>query len=362
MDNSEFVPWPCCELSPYPLDSHWTDTFPMSKLSRLRYIHILNATRSFFLTPELADTYAQLRNYAFQQGQFSNANAMDMDFFYSMLTHDYPFFLGHKQNEIQSAFKIDEKKYQGMPLLKASHFDLFRVEKAFLGFAQLQSLTNPGMANAFISMTERPKVGDVIFARLMPVGHIPRSFAFSAVEPWDTVNPDYVDKILPVFRRQYEAFCAKYPDTTTRAFMKIAAYHFYELMQFFELIPLLEQKISHLPDTVFARTISWIFTDPAKMPKLTDIPGAELIKQADGKASNLATVPICEDKRVPQTLREAIVSKEHKTLEVTLFMKDAGDSFVESVLKPCFKKAKNIEKIHKLDENETYRALRHLSL
>ena len=43
-------------------------------------------------------------------------------------------------------------------------------------------------------------------------------------------------------------------------------------------------------------------------------------------------------------------------------MKDAGNSFVESVLKPCFKKAKAIEKLHTLDENETYRALRHLSL
>lgn len=362
MDKSEFVPWPCCELSTYPLDSHWTDTFPMSKISRLRYMHIINATRSFFLTPELSDTYAQLRNYAFQQGRFSNANVMDMDFFYSMLTHDYPFFLGHKQNEIHSAFKIDEKKYQGMPLLKASHFDLFRVEKSFLGFAQLQSLTNPGIVNAFISLSERPRIGDILFARLMPVGHIPRAFAFSAVEPWDNVNPEYVDKILPIFKRQHEAFCAKFPNTSTRAFMKIAAYHFYELIQYFELIPMLNQKMAHLNDKIYARTFSWIFPDPSKMPKLAEIPGAEAVEQGQDKNPTLVTVPICDDKKVPQTLREAIVSRDNKTLEVTVFMQDAGNRFVESVLKPGFKKTKPIEKIRILDENETYRALRHLSL
>jgi hypothetical protein len=362
MANQDITPWPCSELSHYPLDKHWTDTFPMQKLSRFRYVHILNATRSFFLTNELAGTYAQFRNYAFQQGAVSNANPMDMEFFYSMLTHDYPFFIGHKQSEIQAAFKIDQQKYQGMELLKASHFDLYRVERGALGLAVLQSMTNPGIQNAFISFTNMPKPGDYIFARLMPVGLIPRSFAFSAVEPWDTVNPEYVDDLVATFRKQYSLFCEKFPDTSTRAFMKICAYHFYEAIQSHEILPVLNAKLSHLPDFVYAQTISYIFTDQSQIPKLTSIPGAKPVDGEDKEQAKLVTVPICSDRKVPETLREAIISRDHRTIEVTMFMHDAAERFVQETLEPCFKKAKTIRKVRLHDGNEVYRSLRHLSL
>ena len=362
MASNEFTPWPCTEFAQYPIDANWNDTYPQASLSRYRYTHILNATRSFFLKPELSETYHQLRNYAFQQGAFSNANALDLEFFYSALSHDYPFFLGHKQAEIHTAFHLDANKYQGMDYLKASHFDIYRVERALLGFAALQSLTNPSIQPAFVSFMEMPHVGDIIFARLIPIGLIPRALAFSVVEPWDTVDPKYIDDILATFRKQFEAFQAKFPDTTTRAFMKIAAYHVYESIQAKELIPHLNQKLKAVNDFLQARTVSYIFTDRAKMPKLTDIPGAKLVKDGTEDIPNLATAPICEDKAIPETLREAIISREDRTLEVTLFMHDHGDKFIQETLEPCFKKAKTIEHRHILDDNETYRALRHLSL
>lgn len=362
MSNTEFVPWPCVELSQYPLDDEWTDSFNMKSMPQYRYIQVIQGTRSMFQSPELASTYAQFRNYAFQQGTFSNANPLDMEFFYSMLSHDYPFFIGHKKTEIQSGFNFSDKKYEGLGLLRASHFDLFRVEQASLGMTVLQSLTNPGIQRAFVSIKDRPKKGDVIFARLLPIGFLSKLNIPSVVEPWDTVDPACVDKILAGFRRQHEAFCAKFPNTSTRAFMKICAYHFYELIQCHEFIPILNQKLACVSDFVHAKTVTYIFNDRSKMPKIVDIPGASPVMENGRPMTTLATAQICSNKSVPQTLREAIISREDRTFEVTVFMHDAGEKFIAEVIEPAFKKAKTIQKTHILDDNELYRSLRHLSI
>ncbi|MBO5753430.1 MAG: hypothetical protein J6S69_07035 [Proteobacteria bacterium] len=360
--TAEFTPWPCTSLSQYPLSEDWTDTFPAESLSRYHYIHIKNVTHTFFLEPTMTKTYAMLRDYAFQQGDMSNANPLDMEFFHNILTHDYPFFMGHKKTEIQSAFDLSAKKFQGMGHLKSSHFDLWRVENATLGFAQLQSLTNPGKINAFVSLTEMPKKGDILFARTLPIGLLGQIMMHTVVEPWDTVMPEHVDSILATFQMQFNAFKNKFPHTTSRAFMKIAAYHFYELIQSKDLIPILNDKLKPVKDTVLAQNISFIFPDIKAMPKLSDIPGAKRLKDEDGNWLDLATASICEDLSVPETLREAIISKENRTLEVTMFMKDAAEAYITQTLEPLFGKAKVIRKTHLLDDNETYRALRHLSL
>ena len=362
MGSRDFTPWPCLELSRYPLDKHWTDTFPQENLSKYHYTHILNAERSFFMSPSMAETYAQLRNYAFHQGAFSNANPMDLEFFYSMLSHDYPFFIGDKGNEIQTAFQMDTSKFRGLGHLKSSHYDLFRVERTALGLAELQSLTNPGKMNAFISFFNAPKKDDIIFARLMPIGILPRSFAYSVVEPWDTVDPEYADSIVSAWQKQYQAYCDKFPGTTARAFTKISAYHLYELIQAHELRPILNEKLSAVKDTLYSQTISYKFTDKKSMIKLQEIPGNRAVKGQNGNVPDLVTVAICQDKSIPQTLREAIVSKDGRTLEITMFMHDAAQSFIENTIKPLLENRKYIEDIHVFDDNEMYRALRHLSI
>ncbi len=357
----DFTPWPCTGLSHYPLDSHWTDTFPSGNLSKLHYENIKQMVRSMFQTPATAQTYAQLRNYAFQQGAYSNANRMDLEFFYNMLTHDYPFFIGDKQNEIQSAFNLNTNKYKGMPWLKCSHFDIYRVEQAGFGLAQLQSLTNPGKVNAYISLFGGPHKDDIIFARVLPLGLLPQSFALSVVEPWDTVAPESIDNILSIYQKQYIAFCDKYPGTSHRAFCKIAAYHIYELLQAHELRPILNQKLAHLPDILSARTYSFIFHHKKDLIQLNSIPGAKEVTKDSPDDSSIVTVSICDDKTVPQTLREAIVSTDNKTIEITVFMKNAGEEFIEKVFKPLIEKVKTIQSVHVLDDNEMYRSLRHLS-
>ena len=362
MANTEFVPWPCVELSQYPLGGDWTDSFKMQSMPQFRYIQAVQGTRTMFQSPELASTYAQFRNYAFQQGAFSNANPLDMEFFYSMLSHDYPFFIGHKKAEVQSGFNFSDKKYEGLGLLRASHFDLFRVMDASFGLAVLQSLTNPGIQRAFVSLRDRPKKDDIIFARLLPVGFLGKMNIPSVVEPWDTVDPSNVDAIVATFRRQYEAFCAKWPDTSTRAFMKICAYHFYELIQCHELIPILNKKLACVSDFVHGKTVSYTFADKSQMPQIADIPGANPVMDGGKPMTNLATAEICSNKSVNETLREAIISFEDKTIEVTLFLHDAGDKFLAEVIEPAIKNAQTTQKTHILDDNEIYRSLRHLSI
>ena len=362
MGANEFTPWPCVELSRYPLDKHWTDTFPDENLSKYHYTHILNTTRSFFLTPAMSDTYAQLRNYAFHQGAFSNANSMDLEFFYSILSHDLTFFIGDKDREIQSDFQLNDKKFRGMGHLKASHYDIYRVERAGFGLAELQSLTNPGKMNAFVSLFETPKKDDVLFARLMPIGIMPRAFAYSVVEPWDTVKPEYVDEIISMFKKQYQAFCDKFPDTSTRAFCKISAYHIYELIQAHELRQILNDKLKDVPDNLFAKTIRYNFTDKHPMIKLLDIPGVKPVKSNGETIPDLVTASICDNKTIPQTLREVIISKDGRSLEMTMFMHDSGQKYLQSVVQPLIEKRKYIQEIHELDDNEMYRSLRHLAL
>ena len=359
MDKMAFKPWPCSELKQYPLVGDWTDSFPMRRLSLFRYEHIINATRSLFLTNEFAALNAFFRNYAFQQGAFTNANAMDLEFFYSALSHDYPFFIGDKGVEILSAYKFDENKYQGLEFLRASHFDLFRVEQSTLGMTVLQSMTNPGIQRAFVSLKERPQVGDYLFARLMPVGLFPRFLGCSVVEPWDTVNPHHIDAILANYRRQFEAFGKRYPQTSARAFMKIAGYHVYEAIQARELLEILNARIA--PDKVYARTVTYTFEHPESRVRPSDLSGITIVS-GEGETPILATVPIAEKHAGPQTLREAILSWNGRDLEVTSFMNDAGDRYLQTVLEPSFQGAHFVRVDHPHDDNETYRSLRHLSL
>lgn len=361
MGANEFTPWPCVELSRYPLDKHWTDTFPQENLSKYHYTHILNTTRSFFHTPAMADTYAQLRNYAFHQGTFSNANPMDLEFFYSILSHDLTFFLGDKDREIQSAFQLDGNKFRGMGHLKASHYDIYRVERTAFGLAELQSLTNPGKMNAFVSLFDAPKKDDVLFARLMPIGMLPRAFAYSVVEPWDTINPEFADDIVATYKKQYQAFCDKFPDTTTRAFCKIAGYHIYELIQAHELRQILNEKLKSVHDSLLPQTIRYKFTDKKPMIKLAEIPGSKPVKSNGAEVPDLYTASICTDKSIPQTLREAILSKEGRVLEITMFMRDASNNYIQTVIQPLIEKRNFIQETHELDNNEMYRSLRHLA-
>ena len=98
------------------------------------------------------------------------------------------------------------------------------------------------------------------------------------------------------------------------------------------------------------------------MPKLADIPGANPVMDGGKPMTTLATAEICSKKSVDQILREAIISVEDKTIEVTLFMHDAGDKFISEVIEPAFKEFKTTQKTHILDDNEIYRSLRHLSI
>ena len=362
METQAFTPWPCCELTACPLDKFWSDVFPEDNLSRFRYAYIIQIVRSLFQRSEMSETYAMLRNYAFHQGAFTNACPMDLDFFYSMLAHDYPFFKGHKNSELWKAFDLDEKKYPGLPYLRASHYDLFRVERAGLGLAEIKSLTHGGVVHAFVSLFEQPHQGDILFARLMPLGLMPRGFAYGVVEPWDTVNPRDIDEILGVYQKQYQAFCAKFPGTSHQAFCKIAAYHIYELIQFYELREMLNHKLAPKSDELFAKTLRFRLTDKGAMPKLADIPGAQPVKDNGREVPDLMTASTCKDSTLDKSLTDAIISREGRVIEVTTFLKNAGEEYVKNSLVPFLSSRKYAEECHILDANETYRALRHLSL
>lgn len=355
----DFTPWPALRLSQYPISKTWSNTFPPQQLARLRYAHIKNAMHSIFLSPAMAPTYAKMRQFAFQQGNFSNANRLDLEFFHNVLTHDYPFFLGHKNRELVADFQTNDKNLQGILHLKASHLDLYRVEKIGFGFAQLQCLLHKGTIHAFFSLTDTPKLGDIVLGRILPIGWLPRSMAYSVVEPWDTVMPDYIDNIVSTFKTQFAAFKEKFPEASEKSFLKIEAYHLYELCQSYELCHRCNNALAPIHDSLNPMTTSLIFTNIGDLPKLQDIPNAQIIPGNDA-VCDIATCPTTRE-NIHETLKNAIISRENRTLEITTFLNNAGNAFILSLVERFQKNTKIIKKIRLLDKNETYRALRHLS-
>lgn len=362
MTDTAFTPWPCTRLSVYPLPDDWNDLFPQTKLSKLRYEGLKSVVQSFMMSPQMSSVYANFRDYAWQQGAYTNANRIDQEFFRHILVHDFPFFLGHKKREICADFKIDEKKYPGLPLLRPSYFDLYRVLRTGLGFTELEALLHPGRYQTFFSPFDAPKTNDVVFARLLPVGFIPRTLAYTVVEPWDAIDEPYVEPILSQIRQQFDAFREKFPQTTERAFMKIAGYHVYELIQSFPLRDKLNKKLSKFNDEAIGVTVTLAFKKSSHVPAPADCPHAAPVLDNGVPLPDLATAPLRDDGSLPETLREAIISREKNTLEITTFMRDAGQSYLSELIAALPKLAVFTQTEKILDANEFYRALRHVYL
>lgn len=364
MKNQEFTPWPCSRLAKYPLREGWNDYFPSSRLSRVNYVCLTQAIQSLFLMPSFESTYSEMRDYAWQQGGLTNANAIDKEFFFNMLTHDYPFLIGHKGVELGTSFSLDSKKYEGMDHLRASHFDLYRVVRSNLGVAELQSLLHEGQLYGYFSLTDYPRDGEYVLARILPVGMMPRRFAYTVVEPWDTIDPRFAEDVVRICKQQYLYFKDKYPQSDARAFMKVAAYFVYELIQSYELVEKLNGDLHRIGgmegEEVCAVTTRFTYPKASQMMRIDELPGAKFVVEGGETNFNLATAPISADLSIPETLREAILSRESNSIEVTTFLKSSGERYIESCMAVLPHRDKMVRHTQYLDNNVTYRALRHL--
>lgn len=354
--TAPFTPWPSAELASFPLAEDWTDEIPPTHLTLLQYERHVGTFRSLYDSPSMQKTYAQLRDYCFCQGAVNNANAMDMEFFYAILASDLSFFKGHLGVEIQQAFPLEHKDYPGIGLLRATHFDFFEVKSTpILGFARLNSLTADLSFVAFTSLEMTPKRGDVIFGRRVPIGFLPRSMAWQIVEPFDTIEAQHQTAVLSAFQSQYDAFCQKFPGTSKAAFLKIAAYHIYENIESHELCDLLNATLTAFGERLYPRTFKIRFEDSDF--DITSIPRAKRITE-DGL---LVTVPVFDNEVVHETLREAIVSKDGQTVEITAFLKHAVDRWLHEVIEPMIGSRKVVRQTIELSDNATYRSLRHIT-
>ncbi len=356
--TAPFTPWPCTDLSSFPIEECWDDTFPSTHMTMLQYERHIGTLRSLFDSPSLTQTKAQLKDYCFCQGAVNNANALDYEFFHSVLAHDFPFFKGHLGVEIQDCFPIKRKDYPGIGILKASHFDFYEVKGTpILGFAKLSSLTRTLSVVAFTSLDLPPQAGDVVFGRLIPIGFLPRALSWRIVEPFDTISPKHQTSVLATFQSQYDAFCQKYPKTTKAAFLKIAAYHIYESIQALEFSDTINMSLSAFGERLEAQTFRVTFEEPSQIPDLMQIPGAVAVTE-DKK---LVTVQITQNEIVKENLRDALVSRDETTLEVTTFLKNAGNQFICDVIEPLLCQCSVVRQTIEIDSNMTYRSLRHLS-
>lgn len=364
MQTPKFTPWPCSQLAQYPLADDWNDYFPAERLSHARYVCTKEAVHSLFLTPPLAETYAELRNFAWQQGSLTNANAIDKEFFFNILTHDYAFFKGHQGRELASAFNLDAKKYPGLGHMRASHFDLYQVQRSNLGFAELKSVLHDGLLHAFFSVSQYPRDGEYVFARVLPVGIMPRQLAYTVVEPWDTVDPRAAAAVVQACRDQFSYYKDKFPQADERAFCKVAAYSIYELIESYELIDelngTLHKRQSTADDSVCAVTTRFTYEKASHVPAIDALPASEFVTENGKKCFDLATAPVVDDDRIPQTLREAIISREGHSIEVTTFLRKFGEQYVQSCLDALPHRDRMTQHTDYLDANTTYRALRHL--
>ena len=356
--TAPFTPWPCADLSTFPLAEDWSDDIPSTHLTLLQYERHVGTFRSLYDSPSMQKTYAQLRNYCFCQGAVHNANAMDLEFFYAILASDLSFFKGHLGVEIQKAFPLDPKAYPGIGVLRATHFDFFEVKSwPVLGFARLASLTSDLSVIAFTSLEMTPKRGDIIFGRLVPIGFLPRAMSWQVVEPFDTIEKKHQSAVLSTFQSQYDHFCQKFPGTTKAAFLKIAAYHIYESIESHELCDVLHAMLVPFGERLCPRTFRFRFEDEGEVFDLASLPHAKRVTE-DGM---LVTVSVFEHETVHETLREVIVSRDAREIEMTSFLLHCVDRWIAEVVEPLIGSKRCVRQIVELDDNTTYRAIRHIS-
>ena len=328
---------------------------PEGRVWASQYERHVNTFSSLFHAPSLAKTYAQLKDYCFCQGAYSNANVIDMEFFNSILAQDLAFFKGHLGVEIQEAFSLDKEKYRAIPLMRASHFDFFEVEsRSVFGFCRLRSHSTGEIITAYTSVETPPIPGELLFGRLLPVGCLPLLPRGRVLEPFDTVSPDHEDEVLAAFQSQYDAFCQKFPGTSKAAFFKIAGYHVYELIQSCELQDNYRDILQPFDESLFPRIFRYTFERAEDIPDFKNLPEA---KAVDGE---IYSVQILSNMSLHETIREAILSKDGPVLEITVFLKKAADQFIQNTVEPWLAGTKPIRQTIELDHNAIYRALRHL--
>lgn len=350
--------WPVSQLKNYPLDKHWTPDWPKKRASYVGYQKTMGSVRALAIQPEYEEMVGMLRNYCFQQGEEnSNASSDDREMFEDILANDFLFFVGDQDRELVQDFPLDPKAYDTFPHMKSSHFDFYRVERrGWFGAARLHSLTKDVTFNVKVPMINGPVAGEVIFGRVMSIG-----FSLRLTQCWIVVPSDIIDNVLRKFDEEFEAMKKKFSQLTKPAFLKIAAYHVYEYISGCMMIQRFEKGMPNGID--FSPTITdYVFRSPSAIPVLDKIPDARSLEDDEPNSQhNIVTLCISDKKSIDKTLREAIISREGKKLEIISFIEPKDFDFREKIEKMfgC-PMSQVIRNQRKLDVNETYRSLRHL--
>ncbi|MFA5625737.1 MAG: hypothetical protein WC966_11900 [Bradymonadales bacterium] len=342
--------WPCSQLKRYILDKHWQALWPKSRIYHSGYQKTVSSIKALFYDPAYESIYDNFQDYCFQQGTQHNANALDKMFFDSVLVHDLIFWLGDKDREIRTDFPLDPKVYDCFGHMKASHFDLFKVlKRGLLGAVLLESVITKKRFKAWAGFIRPPKPNTVIMARLLPL-----NFQTQLLRPWLELAPEILDDVLEEFYAELAHMQLKFPQCSAEALLKIAGYHLYEAIVSRQRIAQIQKLLSKEPDIHFKPQVyTYSFPNPAQMPKLDTLPNIKMIDK------ELGILPLYHHNALHKTLREAIISRQDKTLEFIAFLDEPMQSFITQ-FEALISKSKYIKHVRSLNHHEIYRSIRHI--
>lgn len=342
--------WPCLELKRFVLHKNWTAEFPKSRIFRTGYQKTCDSLRALFFDKAYDKIYDGFQDYCFQQGEYHNANSLDKAFFESVLYNDLIFWLGDKDREVRQDFPLDPKVYDCFGHMSASHFDVFTVRRRSpLGAVELESKTTGQCYKAWAGFIRPPQAQSVILARLMPL-----NFQTHVLKPWLTIPSDIVEDVMEEFIAELAAMKLRFEQCSAQSLLKIGAYHLYEAVAARIRIGEIQKICAQRQEITFnPRLFTYIFPNPAQIPKLSGILALDVID------SDLATCELLQDNALHKTLREAIVSRHERSIEIVGFLEQALDKFVCD-FESQISKTKFIKKVRHLNIHETYRSIRHI--
>lgn len=352
-DAIQAVGWPSRRMKQWPLEPDWVPEVPQKRIAMHGYQKVVGAVQAMFTDAALGETLVGLQDYCFQQGGVSNANPRDRAFFFDVLTHDLVFFRGDKGRPLIEDLPLDPKIYDALPHMRASFFDLYRVEsRGIAGGAQVMSLLRGVRLKVGVRPLRGPRKGEVFLGRSVQIG---RSAFID--DPILSVRDEWVEAIQGRFEEELEVTAVKHPQLTPHSLLKVAGYHLYEQIAALALIDELEGLIGN---TLGLRPMIVRYRPrrSRELPDLGKLDGARIAERDVAGRPSTVLVDLAPEAVVHRSVREAMISVEEREVIVVAFIEQGAEALCARVeaLMPRGVEARR----ERMTLDGVYRALRHV--
>lgn len=345
--------WPARRLKGWPVAVDFGAV--SEKLKRIRmmgYQKVVGSVQVLFTDDTMTQVLGRLQDYCFQQGAMTNANPRDRAFFMSCLAHDLVFFEGDQGRPIVDDMPLDEKIYDALPHMRASHYDLYRIERrSLLGRVEASSLLRDARVEYQAGPFGGARVGDWVLGRVVSLGRTRQM-----MDPWLKLSESHANAVKKVFEEELEACRERHAGLRAESLLKVAGYHLYE-----EVVArmLWDELEAQLPAGTALRPKMMTFTLAKRRdaPDLSKLSRARVAEEDEAGRASLVLVDLAPSSGIHRSVREAMVTIEGQEVIVVAFLAQGITELVGGLAESL--PAGTARRDEALSPLEVYRSLRH---